>query len=674
MNEHRERLQKLLPLVEKPARYIGGELGQIVKPKQRETLRFALCFPEIYEIGMSHHGGRLLYHAVNACDNLACERVFCPRHDLAELMRRENIPLLSLESKIPLSEFDVIGFSLEYELSYTNIFEMLDLAGIPFFAADRNDSHPLVIAGGPCVFNPEPVAPIFDLFVIGDAEEELPALLELIKNSNPSRSELLRKLATRRGIYVPQFYKPIYRDSRQDGFEVDGDAQFPIRSIELPELPPQNYPERPIVPWIATVHDRLGLEIMRGCGRGCRFCAAGWIYRPVREREVNSIIEEIKKYTSTTGWEEVGLLSLSATDYSGLKSLLSRLNALVEKDHTSISVPSIRPEGLDDTAISVLGKIRKSSITFAPEAATERLRNVINKPFDEKLLFEAIERVYRAGWRTVKLYFMIGLPTETEEDILAIARSCNRANDIARRNRGQLNVSISPFVPKPHTPFAWEPQDNPEILKEKTRLIRKNVSGRVKIRTRAPELPLIESVLSRGDRRLADVLRRVWELGGGFDAWRETFDPDSWERAFEEAGIDISIYTGEQEVDFTNPWEIIDKGIPKRFILSEREKAYRGENSPDCAERGGCEKCGICDFPAKTRSKSVHTTETNLTGGYGRRIKRQKKTVYAGNASLRLRYAKKERLRWLSHLDITKAISRAIRRSGLRVAYSSGHH
>jgi len=469
------------------------------------------------------------------------------------------------------------------------------------------------------------------------------------------------------------FYKPRYEGDLQDGFELCEDVPYPIRSIELPELPSNNYETKPIIPWVEPVHDRLSLEIMRGCGRGCRFCSAGWIYRPVRERSVEDICNEVLLLSVRTGYEEIGLLSLSTSDYSNLRPLLARLNSLVENEVISISVPSLRPDGIDSAAISILSKVRKSSMTFAPEAGTERLRAVINKQFDEGKLFDTITAVFSAGWRTVKLYFMVGLPTETDEDILGIADLCRRAYSISKRYRAQLNVSISPFIPKGHTPFAWEAQASPNEIDRKYRILRNEIPNRVKLTTRDPYLARIEAVLSRSDRRIGKALLEIWRTGGGYDAWNESFNSDAWFEAFEKADIRTEWFADEQKPERIAPWEIVDKGIPKQFLLAEKAKAYRVEYSPSCSEREGCEACGICDFtPVGKALQPDYIIPGN--GAFGRRAKKVRKSSSAGNTTLRLRYSRNLSLRWLGHLDITRAISRAIRRSRLNIAYSEGHH
>ncbi len=672
MNEYRQRLEKLLPLVDKPSRYIGGEIGEIRKEYHPGMIRFAMAFPEIYEIGSSHHGGEILYQIVNSRKEMICERVFCPWKDMAEKLRENEIPLLSIETGTPLADFDVVGFSLEYELSYTNVLEMLDLAGIPLKSVNRGEEHPLIIAGGPSVFNPEPMADFFDLFVIGDGEEALPELLDHINRNKSSRNELLRELADIEGIYVPRFYAPVYEGELQNGFEIFDNAPFPIKSNQLSELPANNYSSQPIIPWVEAVHDRLSIEIMRGCGQGCRFCSAGWIYRPFRERPFRDVFEEAQRLAIQGGWEEIGFLSLSSTDYSALGNLLAKSNELAEKSTLSISLPSLRPEGLDSSAVSVLAKTRKTSMTFAPEAGSERLRAVVNKQFDENALLDTIERVYSAGWRTIKLYFMVGLPTETDDDIRAITDMCVRVWDKTKRYRGKLNVSISPFVPKGHTPFAWERQASTDEIRAKYEILRDGMPRGIKLFTRDPRLSEIECALSRGDRRVGDVLLDIWRNGGGFDAWTENFDPVEWKATFQNRGIPLDKFREQHDSSKTAPWEIVSKGIPREFLLAELKNAYAEKPSPNCFDRGGCDNCKICGYPKNTRDENKQPGPPSAS--FGRRIKKVAKTGVIGNSTLRVRLSREPHLRWLGHLDVTRAVSRAIRRSGLKVAYSEGHH
>ncbi len=671
MNTKVKEFEKYLGMVQKPARYIGGEVGEIVKEYRQGMLRFCLCFPEIYEVGICHTGGHILYKAVNDSQNLICERAYCPAEDLAGVLRKHEIPLFSLETKTALGDFDVIGFSLEYELSLTNVLEMLDLAGIPIRASERGEGVPFIIAGGPCAFQPEPAAPFFDLFVIGDGEEVLVQILEVIRKNELTRNQMLRELSKIEGVYVPSFYGVIFDERGFAGFKINEGAPFPIRSVQVSSI--QNSEPQAIVPWVEAIHDRLSVEVMRGCGRRCRFCSAGWVYLPIREKPSDSVFSETIAQIDRTGWEEIGLLSLSTMDYSEIGHLLSRLGPVADKKNFSISVPSIRPEQLDSSALSVLSKVRKSSMTFAPEAGTERLRKVINKTIDIEGLFKVIEKIFSSGWKTVKLYFMIGLPTETDEDVLAIADLCARADDIARRYHSKVNVSISPFIPKPHTPFAWEPQISPDEIARRLRLVKSSLSRRnIKITGRIAELSEIETALSRGDRRVADVVEATWRIGGGFAAWSENIDIGIWLQAFEQAGFSIADFCDAVPLDRNAPWEIVSKGTPRAFLLKERERAYAEEYSESCRERGGCDNCGICGFSSQIDLSSNNNLQFN-NSVFGRKLR--KYAIPPINSTLfRVKFAKNGYLRYLGHLDTIRAIIRAIRRVGLEVAYSEGHH
>ncbi len=662
-------------MVQSPQRYIGGELNSIKKDWEGR-LSLALAFPEPYELGMSHTGYRIIYHLVNREYNLLAERVFMPGEDMIELLRSRDIPLFSLESHRPVIDFDVLGFSLQTELSYTNILAMLELSDIPLHTKDRSDEHPIVIAGGPVALNPEPLADFIDVFFIGDAEAGFIDMLNSVKaTKGKSRADVLRGISSLPGVYVPSLYIPAFSDGKQTGFETELDAQ--VKRQYVPELKSFHYPSKPIVPWMDIVHDRLATEIMRGCSRGCRFCLAGYIYRPVRERSADDVIEEVKKAVENSGLEEVGLLSLSSTDYSPFEEVVTKLKPYVSSKHISLALPSIRPEELTDALFEALQTERKGGITMAPEAATPRLRAVINKPSDPDEIYHSIDKAVSKGWKRIKLYFMIGLPTETDNDVLAIVDMIEEIWKRLKRAGGRLHVSVSPFVPKAHTPFQWEEQISPDEIQRREDLVYHEVKRRglkIKLDTRRPFTSWLEGIFARGDRRLGDVLLAAYRHGTLFDGWDELRDETAWDKAFEETGIDPAEYRRERFEDEFLPWEMIDPGYSKESLLRERKRAYQEKYTPDC-RKIRCENCDRCDFPSMQLAETKQEKRSSSNLGFGRRQKRiQRRDIFANWNFVRLRYTRTGRLRFLSHLDMGRILRRAIRRSGLPVAYTQGYN
>lgn len=670
-----EQFYSLLPLVEKPGKYIGGELGSIVKPHSQEILRFALVFPDLYEIGMSHFGGQIIYHIVNKEPNLACERVYLPWVDMAQIHRKYNIPLLSLETHTPLYEFDVVGFTLENELSYPNIFEVLDLGRISPFSLNRAEKEPLVIAGGVAAFHPEPVADIFDLVYVGDAEVHLVPLLMFIRENRKklSRLELLEKIGQRfECVYVPQFYEPTYHNDTFIGFDVKKNSRFPIRPGVVPELKDEHYPSSPIVPWVEITHDRLRAELVRGCGRGCRFCEPGFIYRPIRERKPQNVANEIAKNYALTGWEECGVIALSATDYTAFDELLAIISEWSDKEKVAFALPSIRIKQLPEKALATLSAIRKMGLTFAPEAATERLRNVINKPLDENEFFESIKNALIRGWRQIKLYFMIGLPTETDEDVVAIAEMINNAASISRGFKANLNITISPFVPKPHTPFAWEKQISPEEIYRKQQIIKDAIKFKnINLMMRNPYISIFEGILSRGVRKFGKVLYQIWQNGGAFSTWKEHFNPQLWLDVLKEFNIDLASELAQRNPYQMQPWEIIDKGEKKEFLLAERERAYKGILTPPCWERD-CEKCSFGNLPSQVLVRN--SPPTTIKNQSREIAKKPRQNPQAEQLVIRIEYSQFGDMKFLSHLDTIRVWERLIRRARLPVQFTTGHH
>ncbi len=593
-------IEEFLPLVSKPARYVGGEFNSIRKDWARAHVRVALAFPDVYEIGMSHLGIKILYHIINSNPSYIAERTFAPWVDMEGQMRERGIPLYSLESFKPLREFDIIGFSLQYEMNFTNVLNMLDLAGIPIFASDRGENMPIVIGGGPCALNPEPMADFMDAFVIGDGEEAIIRLLkvfETCKKERGTKQDLLRQWARIGGVYVPSLYEVRYEQDKVSKIIPRNGAADSVERVRVKDLDSAPFPTAPPVPFIEAVHDRYIVEIMRGCSRGCRFCHAGMTYRPVRERSVDTVCRLVEEGLARTGYEAITLASLSSTDYSRIEELVDRLTRQLSGRRISISLPSLR---LDSFSIGIAEKIqevRKSGFTFAPEAATDRLRRVINKDYTEERMFHSLDSALRAGWDLFKLYFMAGLPTETEADIEAIASLIGKVRTMGRAIRGKkfrLNVSLSAFVPKPHTPFQWENMVDEESLRAKYSSVTSRVPYRdVKISWRDSFLCLLEATLSRGDRRVSNLIYGAWKAGARFDGWSSELKPEAWRQGMSEAGIEFS-----RAVKFpympedTLPWDHIESGVTKEYLLMERGRSRSEEFTADC--RDVCLGCGVC--------------------------------------------------------------------------------
>ncbi|MGO5072655.1 TIGR03960 family B12-binding radical SAM protein [Clostridium sporogenes] len=590
--------------VEKPARYIGGELNSYNKDLKDIDIRYAFCFPDVYEVGMSHLGMKILYYILNERKDTFCERVFAPWPDMEKIMREENIPLYGLESKDPIKDFDFIGFTLQYEMSYTNILNMLDLAGVTIKASERGEEEPIVMCGGPCAYNPEPLYNIADMFVLGEGEELNTKILDLYKKykGKGKKKEFLREASKIRGVYIPSLYEVTYKEDNtiKEFKPIYDDVPKKVKKVIVNNINDVVYPDKFVVPYTDIVHDRIVLETFRGCTRGCRFCQAGMIYRPVREKKTEALLELSDDLIKNTGYDEITLSSLSICDYSDIQNLVFSMVERHKEGKVGVTLPSLRIDSFSVDLIKEIQKVRKTGLTFAPEAGSQRMRDVINKGVTEENLMTSVKSAFEAGWSTIKLYFMLGLPYETLEDVMGIAelgqKVVGKYYEVPKeiRKKGlKVTVSTSIFVPKPFTPFQWAPQDTMEEVRKKIEALRGNIkSKQITYNWHESLVSYMEAIFARGDRRLCDVLIKAFEKGARFDGWNQYFNFNIWKEALEECNVDGDFYAYRQrEYDEILPWDFVDTGVSKEFLMRENERAKKAEVTPDC--RQGCKNCGV---------------------------------------------------------------------------------